>query len=78
MIITVDNLPPDASEQDIRALFDNSPVISHVRIIDEGDHSKPMAVVEMAIDAATAEALRQRYHHHWWHGRAINVNVIMH
>jgi hypothetical protein len=78
MIITVDNLPPETSQHDIRALFDHSAVIEDVRIIDEGDHSKPMAIVEMAIDAATAEALRQRYHHRWWHGRSINVNIIMH
>ena len=63
------------TEQDLRALFDNSRCIDKVTIIHAGNEQKLTALVDMDINFESAEAIRRRYNHRWWHERVINVDV---
>jgi RNA recognition motif-containing protein len=78
MIISVGNLPPDTTEQDLKALFDDSPCIETVTLIREGSYDRLLALVDMDIGMSVAEATQHRFHRRWWHGRLLNVSLMLH
>jgi hypothetical protein len=78
MIISIGNLPPDTTEQDLKSLFDDSQCIQSVKLVREGSHEQLMALVDMDIAVEVAEATQHRFHRRWWHGRLLNVSLMLH
>lgn len=78
MMMSISNLPPETTEQELRALFNGTSCIKEVTFLRQGNREKVMAMLSMNIDIESAEAMCHRYHHRWWHGRVISVNVLLH
>lgn len=58
MKIRIANLPPDAGEEDIRELLDNSDDIRSIELVTEGESDTSVAIVDMDGDAAGEGAIR--------------------
>ena len=58
MKVRIANLPPDAGEDDIRGLLEESEDIRDVELVTEGDDDSPVAIVDMDGDAAGEAAIR--------------------
>lgn len=78
MIMSIANLPPEVTKQELIHLFDDTKAITDIKLVSEGNDQKVMALIDMNIEIESAEAMRHRYHHRWWHGRVLNVNVLLH
>lgn len=65
MKVRIDNLPADASEDDIRELLDQSDDIRSVELIAEGDAERSVAVVDMDGDAAADGVVQLVNGRHW-------------
>lgn len=78
MIISISNLSPDTTEQDLKSLFDDSQCIQSITMVREGRHDQLMALVDMDIAVEAAEAIQHRYHRRWWHDRMLNVSLMLH
>jgi hypothetical protein len=78
MIISIGNLLPDTTEQDLKSLFDDSQCIQSITLVREGSHEQLMALVDMDITVEAAEAIQHRYHRRWWHDRMLTVSLLLH
>ena len=78
MIISIGNLSPDTTEQDLKNLFDDSHCIESIKLIREGSQEQMMALVDMDIAVEAAEAIQHRFHRRWWHDRMLTVSLMLH
>ena len=78
MIISIGNLLPDTTEQDLKSLFDDSQCIQSITWVREGSYEQLMALVDMDISVEVAEATQHRFHRRWWHGRMLTVSLMLH
>lgn len=65
MKVRIDNLPADASEDDIRELLDQSDDIRSIELIAADDAEHSVAVVDMDGDAAAEGVIQIVDGRHW-------------
>lgn len=76
MKVRIDNLPADASEDDIRELLDNSDDIRSIELIAEADAESSVAVVDMDGDAA-AEGVVQVVNGRNWKDATLRAEKLL-
>lgn len=73
MVITLSNLPPHISEDDIRNLLNGDSRVQNIRLSNAGNPDKVMAFVEMDISRLEAQFLSRKLHQTYVENRRIEA-----
>ena len=82
MVFVLGNLPDNIDEDDIRELFEHSPILTDVTFFEENNfchHSEYECKVTLDLKSDIAGlAMQNKLQHYYWRGRCIHAHMLIH
>ncbi len=77
MLIRIDHLPGDVTEDDVRHLFSTLSRVESVRLSKGGNHDNVLAWITIDADFAVASTIAWRLDGTWWHNRHLEATLTL-
>jgi hypothetical protein len=77
MLIRIDHLPGDVTEDDVRLLFNSLSRVESVRLCKDGNRENVLAWISIDADFAVASTIAWRLDGTWWHNRHLEATLTL-